>query len=497
MRSNVKAYPSPVGGWNARDSLDDMPEDHAVILDNWFPSTGKVVLRSGYDDYANTLGGNVETLAEFHAGATRKFLAAANGNIWDISSSGAGSSLGSGYTNNRWQWVNFNGSMGLVNGEDAPLTYDGSTISSMTVSGSGLTTSNLVGVNVFKSRTYFWENNSQDFWYSAVNALGGSLTKFPLSRVGQFGGNLTAMATWTRDGGSGVDDYAVFLMSSGEVIVYQGSDPGAANDWALVGVYQIGPPISIRCAINFGGDVIVATKDGYVSLSRVLSSGRTSRSGIISDQIDRAVVEAAQTYGSNYGWQAIFYPRGNILLFNVPISTNTTYQQHVFNTITGAPCRYKGWNARCFGLYNDKLYMGLSGTVVQCDTGPSDGGAKIQGDALPAWNYLGQRGRQKLLTAVQPIMSSDGDLPIAIAVGADFNEPLIPYDESSFSNTGATWDVAEWDVAEWTGGDNIVKNWLPGGAYGLNFSARIRVSVNAQKVNWFSTNYMYKPGGIV
>lgn len=495
MIGNVKPYPSPVGGWNARDSLDDMPPDHAVILDNWFPSTGKVTLRKGYESYATGLGGNAETLAEYHAGATRKFIAAANGNIWDISSSGAGSSLGSGYTSNRWQWVNFDGKMGLVNGSDAPLQYDGSSLSSMTVSGSGLTVSNLIGVNVFKSRTYFWPNNSQDFWYSAVNTLGGTLTKFPLSRVGQFGGNLTAMATWTRDGGSGMDDFAVFLMSSGEVIIYQGSDPG--TDWSLVGIYQIGPPISIRCVTKFGGDLIVATKDGYVSLASVLRRGRSSRKGIVSDQIDSAAIEAAQNYDSNYGWQVILYPLGNMLLINVPITTNTTYHQHVFNTITGAPCRFKGINARCFGLYNDRLYFGGNGSVYLADSGTSDNGSNIEGDGLPAWNYLGIKGRQKLLTAVQPVMSSDGDLPIAMSTGADFNQPSIPYNTSTFSNTGATWDVAEWDLADWTGGDNIVNKWLSGGAYGFNFSARVRVAVKAQSINWFAMNYMYKSGGIV
>lgn len=497
MDAKVKAISAPTGGWNAKDSLDQMKEDQAVILDNWFPKDGSVSLRKGYSSYATTLGGDVETLAEFHAGATRKFIAAANGNIWDISSSGAGSSLASGFSSNRWQWANFNGKMCLVNGNDAPQEYDGTTVGAMTVSGSGLTVANLIGINVFKSRTYFWEDNSQDFWYSAVNTLGGALTKFPLSRVGQFGGNLMAMGTWTRDGGDGVDDLAVFYMSSGEAIIYQGSDPGTAADWALVGVFHIGAPLSIRGVVKVGPDLILMTKDGYFPLSKIINIGRGSQKGAISDQINGAVSDAARDYASNYGWQAILYPKGNQLIFNVPVSTNTTYHQHVFNTLTGAPCRFKGMNARCWGLYNDALYFGESGVVYLADDGYDDNTAKIEGDALPAFTYLGSRARLKQVTAIQPVMSSEGDLPVAMQLAADFTTPTTPYQESTYAANGAEWDVAVWDSADWTGGTAILKYWHSAGGIGMNFSTRIRVSTKAQPINWFSTNYMYKNGGLV
>jgi len=497
MEARVRAIPAPVGGWNARDSLDQMKENEAIILDNWFPKDGEVAIRGGYTAYADTLGDNVETLAEFHSGATRKFLAAANGNIWDISSSGAGSSLASGFSVNRWQTANFNGSMGLVNGTDAPQTFDGSTVASMTVSGTGLSVANLVGINVFKSRTYFWEAESQDFWYSAVNALGGALTKFPLSRVGQFGGNLVTMGTWTRDGGDGVDDLAVFFMSSGEVIIYQGSDPGDAADWALVGVFRIGAPLSIRGVVKVGPDLIVMTKDGYFPLSKVLYIGRGTQKGAISDKINGAVSEAAREYGANYGWQAILYPRGNQLIFNVPVTTNTTYNQHVFNTLTGAACRFKGINARCWGVYNDRLYFGGNAAVFLADEGHDDNGSNIEADGLPGFTYLGSRAKIKQVTAIQPVMSSEGSLPLALSVGSDFSTPLPSYNPSSFAATGAEWDAATWDSADWTGGSQILKSWYSQGAIGMNFAARVRVSTKAQPVKWYATNYMYKNGGLL
>ena len=85
--------------------------------------------------------------------------------------------------------------MGLVNGTDTPQQFNGTSVSSLTVTGSGLTSTNLIGITVFKNRTFFWEDDSQDFWYSALNTLGGTVNKFPLSRVGDFGGKLISVGT--------------------------------------------------------------------------------------------------------------------------------------------------------------------------------------------------------------------------------------------------------------------------------------------------------------
>jgi len=271
-------FPSPVGGWNARDALSAMPPEDAVVLDNWFPGLGACRTRGGGVAYANTLGGSVKTLFEFNAKTTRKFLGMANGKIWDISAAGAGVSLATGFASDVWDCAQFDDAsggarMGLVNGSDAPQQYDGATVSAMTISGSGLTPANLNGIQIHKARSYFWDDRTQDFWFSATNALGGVLSKFPLGRLPNTGGNLMAMTTWSIDSGNGPQDAAVFIMNSGVVLAYSGSDPSTTTDWFLVGRYNLGAPISKRAIKKIGADVVIATKSGYVSLAQIFQSG--------------------------------------------------------------------------------------------------------------------------------------------------------------------------------------------------------------------------------
>lgn len=496
--------PAPVGGWNARDGLALMDPGDAVTLDNFFPQQGKVVSRGGFASHATGVGsGNVETIAEFHSGSTRKLITAGGGKVYDATSAGAASQLGTGFSNDRWQTANMNAKIGLVNGADAPQDYDGATFGAMSISGSGLTIANLIGINIFKSHSYFWEDNSQDFWYSAVNALGGTLTKFPLSRVGTFGGKLVAMATWTLDAGDGVDDLAVFVMSSGETIVYQGSDPGDAQDWSLVGVYRIGAPLGIRAVSKFGGDLIISTKDGYTPLKQALQRGRVDQRGTISDKISGAVIAAARSWAPNFGWQIVPYPRGNFILFNVPTSS-TTFHQHIVNTVTGAWCRFTGLNGHSWGTYNDNLYFGGDdGTVWQADKGVSDNAANITLTGQHAFNYLRDAGHLKRVTALAPVLGGTGDLTVKINVQVDFKQS--PLAETSYTlSTGAvleqTWGSIEeeWqDIEEvWAEFSTIEQRWLSTTGIGYAIAARMEIA-SQERVEWYATQYLIEAGGVV
>ncbi len=478
--------PAPVGGWNTRDALDAMPSEDAVILDNWIPTTGKVTVREGFSDHASGVGsGNVDTLVELHTGSTQKLIAAGGGSIYDATSVGAAVSLGSGFTINNWQTANFSGRVFFVNGTDAPQDYNGTTLSATSWSGTGLTISNLVGVNVFKNRIFFWENNSQDFWYAAVNAVSGTLTRFPLSRVSQLGGNLVMMGTWTIDGGDGADDYAVFVMSSGEAIVYQGTDPGVAADWSLVGIYRIGRPFNVRAIIKYGGDLIITTTDDYVSLSQVLKTGTGTPS-----KLSGAVRDASVQSGS-FGWQSILYRKGSFLLFNVPTSSNT-YEQHVVNTTTGAACRFTGLEARCWSTYNGDLYFGTTdGTVKKYGGVTNDNGSNIAANGLSAWNDFNIPNRKRIV-AIRPSLQVQGDLFYSLGVGFDFNIPSVEY-VAAITSVQSLWDTATWDVSLWSNELITDSKWRVASGTGESLLTRISVT-SQQTVSWIRTDYRISVG---
>lgn len=496
------AIPAPVGGWDTREALADMPDTNAVILDNWFPSTDKVTLRQGHASHVTGLTGDIETLLEYIPLTGSGKLFAANGTaIYDVTTSGAvGAAVVSGKTNARWQYTSIGTTGGqflfAVNGADTPTTFDGSTWSTATITGP--TAANLIWCNLHQRRLWFGESNSLDAWYLAVNTISGSATKFALGGVAKKGGYIMAMGTWTRDAGDGQDDVAVFLTSEGEAIVYAGTDPASANTWALVGVFSIGKPIGRRSMIKAGADLIMITQDGFVSASSILSLDRSRADQVaLSAQIARAVNVAVRSYKEEFGWQAILYPKATQLIFNVPQS-NGVFHQYVFNTITGRPCRFKGMNAVCWGLLNDNLYFGgTDGTVYLADSGKTDNGAAIFGDALQAFSYFKSPQVQKAFKMVEPVYESDGLPATAVDMNIDFQVASPAPNYQSAPTTSALWGVSLWGVGLWGTAGQIFRGWRGVRGIGRAAAARVRINTTTARPSWVATNYTYVPGGII
>lgn len=492
------SVPSPVGGWNARDSLDSMAPEDAVALDNWFPREGWVETRGGSSLHCNTAEGTqTGSLHVSNINGTQNMIAGLNGKLVKTTTS-TPSTLGSGFSSNIWKSANFRARIFLVGPGNAPQDWDGTTLTSTSWSGSGLTITNLIDVTVYRSRLYFIEQNTPNLWYGGTDAVTGTLTKFVLSGQGNAGGKLVGFATITSDGGDGPDDLFAFFMSSGDVILYSGSDPGDSS-WTRIGVFQAGPLAASGSCRKIGSDIVVINQDGFIPLTRVFPFGRNvSARQTISDKISNAATFAVQRYASNNGWDIILYPKGDKLIFNVPRSA-TRFDQYVMNINTGAWCRFRGWNGQTFCVMGNNLYYGSTdGKIYQADTGTNDADAAISSDVQTAWNYFGDRSRLKRFTMCRPIFRSEADTGALMALGVDFDSS-IPTNTLTANPVSqpAIWDQAIWDQAIWADSLRTSRSWQALNGLGYCASLRLRVGVSDQQVRWFSTNYSFEPGGIL
>lgn len=502
--SSQTSITAPVGGWNARDALSDMDPADAVILDNLFPTTSDVMLRKGFTNHVTGIGNQVESLMPYNSPTTSTLFCAAGTAFYNVTSSGAvGAAVQTGLTNARWQSVNFATAGGnfmyAVNGVDSPRLWDGSSWLAVTgVSATaitGVTTSNLIHVNVFAKRLWFVEKESLKVWYLPVDSIGGAASAFDLRSEAKRGGYLVAMGTWTIDAGEGADDHAVFITSEGEIIVYRGTDPSDADNWSRVGVWYMGSPIGRRCFEKFGGDLAIVTRDGLIPMSKALISDRTNPRVALTDKIQGAMNTAAVSYGDSFGWDVTFYAEGTMLVLNVPAAVGSQ-QQYVMNTITGAWCRFTGWPANCFEVFQGDLYYGGNGVVCKAWDTLGDNSTNITGDVLQAYSYFGSKGRLKQFKMARPIFGSNGSPAITIGMNLDF-EDREPTASLSFSpSIYGTWDTGEWDTDIWGGGLAQILQWLTLGGLGIAGAIRMRIASNGIEVRWYSTDHVYEIGGV-
>lgn len=500
------SLPAPIGGWNSRDSLGEMEETDAVDLINWYARTSDVMLRKGHSQFATGLPTQTETLISYNGADTQELFAISNGNIYDISAGGAvGAAEVTGLSNSRWEYTNVSTAGGnfvyAVNGIDKPRLYNGTTWTEIDGSSSpaitGVTTTTLSNVNLFKTRVWFIEKNTLKVWYLPVNAVGGAANSFDFRSIARRGGYLIAMATWTIDAGFGVDDLAVFITSEGEFIVYRGTDPSSATTWELVGVYQIGAPIGTRCHFKWQGDLLLITKDGVVPLSGALQSSRVNPKVAITDKIQSAVSTSAATYAPNFGWQLTYFAQANMLLLNVPVFEGNDQEQYVMNTITKAWARFQGWEANCWEIHNDELYFGGNMFVGKAWDTLYDNNVDISATARQAFNYFGARGQLKRWTAMRPILLTNGTLDIYAGLNVDFenvgSNSLITFAPSGF----ALWDTAVWDADLWAGDTIPQKAWQ--GVNGIGYCAAPRLQTESGGINlsWVTTDIVMERGGVL
>lgn len=503
--SKTYSVPAPTKGWNSLDTVALMDEKYAVILQNFIPTSSSVSLRKGSSNWATGITGRVETLAIYNGAASSKLFAAAVGNIYDVTLQGVvGAPVVTGKTNARWQHVNFatvgGQFMYMVNGADSPMLYDGTTWTPITAVSApaitGVTTSTLINVSSFKNRLWFIEANSLRAWYLAAGAIAGAANSFDLSGVFPRGGYLMAMGDWTLDSGEGVDDYAVFVSSEGEVAVYQGTDPASASTWALTGIYQIGSPIGRRCLTKFASDLVIINQDGFQLLSAALSSSRAYSQQSVTDKIQPSIGEMINTYGVNYGWEVNVFPKEDAIFLNIPITGGS--QQYLMNTRTKGWCNITGWDASTFEMLNDNLYFGTTDKVMKAFDGTSDAGVAIAGEALQAFSYMGNSSL-KYWEMARPIISTDSSsLGILLGLNVDY-DMTAPTGTPTFSNVSVgAWDTAIWDIDVWGGSMQIRKDWQTVGGVGYSAALHMKTQSSAANVQWSATNYIYQSGsGIV
>ncbi len=276
--------------------------------------------------------------------------------------------------------------------------------------------------------------------------------------------------------------------------MYQGTDPSNPNNWALVGRYLIPTPVAQRGVTRYGGDVYIITENDHQQLSKLfiaLKLGEVAPRTKIAGAAKNAYLQ-----GKNLpGWQALYYPAGTRMIYNVP-NQDGTFSQHIFNTSTQAWCRFRGMPARCFGVYRDALYYGgANGTVVQADIGANDNGSPILTLGQQAWQLFGTP-LIKRVAAIRPIVQSPGIALFNMIIGFDYQESGLQIPDATLGPLNAlVWGQSNWGPPSvWSGGlGRTDPRWHIAGGEG----AAIGISINANTsvgATWIRTDLLLEPG---
>lgn len=503
--------PPPTGGLNGRDALADQDEKDAFRLENWLPRGTSVNTRGGSLDFATGIPGAVESVEVYTGGATAKMLAFGAGGVYNVTAGGAvGAALLAGRTSDKVTTAMFSnaGSQFLLiySGADAPLSYDGTTLAALTITGLTGSQNTLFSPMAFKGRMFLAQSGQLGFYYLGVGAIQGVASFFDLQQQCLRGGSMAVITSFSYDTGQGPQDYALFATTEGEYLVYGGTDPSNASTWALVARYYGPPPIGKKGSFKFRGDVYFITVEGIISFSEIRKGGEEdSTTNYLTDKLG-SIFKDATTYQGTHGWSALIYPRGSMVIVNVPLTASEAgpYTQFVLSTVGhDAWTQFMGWNALSWALFGGRAYYGTStGKVVLADEGFTDNGASINCICRQAWNTFddqnGMGEADKQFHILTFAVAADGAPSISANLNVNYED-----DEPQFSTVltpavGSDWDASDWDIALWAGGAITQNISVPVGKIGYIASIFMKAVSVAATIKWYGSRIvLQKTSGVL
>lgn len=452
-RRNVPVIqPMPVAGLNLRDPLVDMPPIFARELDNWIAEDGVVKSREGHEAHATTSSATVTSLMPFQDGSARRLFAATADSIFDATNPGAvGSALVTSLSNGIWTSAQF-GNLGTpilaaTNGADGVRTYTtggGWVTSTIT----GVTPDTLDGLIVHQSRGWAFLRNTLDIWYfDNVLAFAGGMTELTLKPVVSRGGSLAALASWSRDNGTGMDDHLVAITDAGEIVVYAGTDPNSPATFSRIGTWPLpGRPVGgTRCAARVGGDLWILTEQGIASVFDIVSG--VADATRISSLIAPALAQLGTAFQGNSEWGMLHDRRHNRVIINCSRGADTPIQ-YVMPLRQGGPSRMTGMPARCWAEHDGSVWFGDTVGVRKGFSGVSDLGSPIMTRIVTAPNRLGtpQRKRMNFLRLhYEAAVEIDAQVNVAV----DYEDIRNPAPQVIAESTGPAWNTSPWNTTSW------------------------------------------------
>lgn len=522
-RAQVTSYPAPTGGLISNRNLavsrgPDVPPG-AAVLDDFMPTATGVVLRRGTKRWASLEQDNpIRSLFTYNAGNQNEMFAANAEGIWNITSIpspydwglassndefispdvGADEAIGetsvygydmmTGQGSGDWSVVQFSTSGGTflvgVNGVDDAFLYDGTSFTTTSISfpsGGSLSTADLSYVWVYKQRIWFIEKDSLNAWYLPVDQIGGELTLWPMGGVFVRGGALLWGHTWSLDAGGsgGLSEQCVFMTTQGEVAAYQGLSPDVDQGWSKVGVYRTGKPMGKHAFINAGGDLVIATTVGFISLAMAsqhdyAALGQGAVSYPIEDDWARAIAERGAL-----DWRCEVWADGQMVIVSPPPLPGVVPYVFAANANTGKWARFTGWCVRSMAVFKGGLFYGCGdGAVREAWVGGSDEGEPYVGRVLPLFDDLDAPASLKIAKMARVVVRSAYTAQTQLSGHVNFqpNFPSPPVQTSV--PIGTEWDNATWGGSTWNAARNsiVTSDWASVGGAGHDISIGAQIT---------------------
>jgi hypothetical protein len=513
---------SPVGGLNFRDPLPMMGATDAVQLDNFICKGSGVKMRAGYAAHYTGNSKLVGTIMPYQSGnfSDHRLFAAIQGEILDVTEGDKGTvtSTAVPYDNTgEWSYVNYSLQakkyLVAVNNGGGYWVYDPeSGWAKQTIQ--GLPNDNLTSVSEWQNRIWITVQGYSSVFYLGIGEVltGAVAQEFDYGPMFKHGGNAQVVANWSHDSGSGPSNYQVILSTTGDAVVYKGTDPDNLETYQLVGTWYVGNiPKGDKFFSRVSGDLYILTDLGIISMA-ALTSGKNIENGVTNPIIGKVYTMISNQMSKDlYGdkWELRILPWLDIMIITAPRRSNGQYRQAVqcissgqWSTFTGVPiyCSEIFDRRHFFSDQNGVIYEGFNsdrdGEVAETETLSASEGTDVVGSILTAFNDFGAPTNLKRFLMVRPLFIGSNPPQISVNIMVDYQPKVLSISADKADMGGSLWDTAIWDEARWVSSANPYASWVGVDGVGYMGALQLRVKGNRNMV-YAGSLIQVEVGGLV
>lgn len=468
--SQLRHLSAPLKGLNLSSKLVPGDPLTAPVLDNWIVEENRIVARGGTRPIVTLPGGlPVAALVPFY-GTNSQLLAASGGKLFHLD----GTVAKEPFSSDDWHWTAFSNLSAvdytiMVNGVSGVWSWDGASEPVKEVITPPAGTSHIfpdkLGIVLsHMNRLWFADSTYLSLYYLPLQQKAGELRELPLNAVFKRGGTIRAVATWTLDGGMGMDDHLVIFSSNGEAAIYNGTDPD--TDMMLTGVYRFDAPMSKHSVIQYGGELYCLISTGLVPMSTLMRA-ESEQLGKVDVSVTSEFLNVSRTNRDRPGWSVLLNHTSGRLFCNLPLG-GARYKQMIRFMPRAVWASWSNVPSRCWGWIANRVFFGTDdGRVFEQSPGfLNDDGEPIKVDVQLAWSNYGTPAI-KQFKMILPYIQTDGqphpyvDMKVDYDTAPPTNQPNV-----SPGIVGAEWDIAPWDTSDWASTVLNRLNWTGVGVLG-------------------------------
>jgi hypothetical protein len=475
--------PTPTGGLNLIDAVDNMPPNDCIECENVYPDVSAVSVRNGQTLFGTSglTGSGNNLISITGTDGTQRLLHLEANALVDMTTGTPASVTLPNNISATASWTIFNNRLFLFDGANTPIVYTPSAGTAAATGFTGITggATTIVAGGSFKNVLCLIQTGTASFWYPAAAAISGACSEYNLAPFFKKGGTLRYVGSWTNQLASTSAELFVAVSSEGEVLCYSGDGPATAlSTFSLVARYSIGRPLGYKAFIQLENDLWVITDQGIVSLTALFqgSSELIALSGM-PKKINKFITDYALRIGVSQRWMGTFWPKGQRVYIAVPISTSQTVLL-VCNLQSGAWCKYtfiESQKVASQAVFGGKIYgVNLSGRICEMETTGDDDGSTIEWALQWAWTFLGTRGQYKRIVDCRPIVYCFSGQQLQLGTATDFqNNPSLSTITIGVDSVidDSEWDSSDWDTTPWGSEEQYFSEWhaLSGQGHSVSF----------------------------